>query len=189
MNKTLKRILRIAKPIRELLTLSGKDQSMLEPGNPILDTTGVIYAIFNIHGQSKKIYVGQTINTPYTRYQQHIRTARDQYINMANDKEIRYRKSLYQQMRLQGHENFLIIPLEKIYFQDDGNSNKRKTNFRETATPREIFWIERLRSWQPYGYNVEFSQRRRTKRRTPRASNPMKWRREKQIKPIKDSYR
>ncbi len=152
-------------------------------------TTTTTTTIFNIHSQSKKIYVGQTRNTPYTRYQQCIRLARDQYINKANDKEIRYRESLYQQMRLQGHENFLIIPLEKIYFQNDGNAYKSKSNFREAATPREIFWIERLRRWQPYGYNVDFSQRRRTKKRTPRWANPMKWRREKQNQTIKDNYR
>eukprot|EP00736_Rhodelphis_marinus_P000259 Rmarinus@m.22834 len=45
------------------------------------------------------------------------------------------------------------------------------------ANVRKRYWIERLQSWNPLGFNQEFSTRREKKRN--RRRNPMKWRRAK----------
>ena len=50
---------------------------------------------------------------------------------------------------------------------------ERARSFADEATPREISWINRLRSWKPVGYNTIYAVRRRKTCRHAR-NNPMR---------------
>ena len=110
--------------------------------NP-LDVPGVIYAI--IHLPSSRIYIGQTINTAYTRFKQHwnSRTTED------------FRNGcLHELMRKQEFKNFIVLPIEYIdpllYINDGIKDHKL---FRLAASYRENYWIQLLRTLAPKGLN------------------------------------
>lgn len=86
-----------------------------------------IYKIVNLINQ--KIYVGKTVKTIKSRFKVHIKNAKTK-IN-------RY---LYDAMNHYGYNNFKIELIEDI---NDLKGNKR-----------ERYWIKRLKSKYPYGYNM-----------------------------------
>ena len=152
--KIMKRLWRICSVVRER---QGTIQSALEKGNDaVVSVRQVIYCIFS--PLSRKLYVGQTFRSCKQRFVQHISDAR------CSDSE-----PLHRAIKRLGPRNFFIFPLEKV---EDAPSSK---TFRAAAHQREKFWIERLHSWAPNGWNVAFSERRRRKR-CPR-KNPVKKRR------------
>jgi hypothetical protein len=134
-----------------------------------LAVEGVIYAI---HAQrSKKVYVGQTVLSSFARFQQHVNGA-------YNKKSNSYTTPLAEFIRRQGHSKLLITPLEIIpkHFYAHRNREMRVKLFNAVASPRENFWIDRLRSYVPWGLNVKSSERARVRRGRRK---PMIWRRKK----------
>lgn len=160
--KALQRLWRIVQEIRPTLQ---SDQSCLDKNKNALLVEGVIYAIYSC--VSKKIYVGQTINSALKRFQSHIHQARSGSDDAPFHKLIR---SL-------GYKKFFIFPLEYIppslYPKKiAGRSTRdRVKGFQQIATPREQYWIEKLHSYMPIGYNVRDSRRKR--HRPHRKNNPM----------------
>jgi hypothetical protein len=159
--KAVKRTWRSVIIVRRELQKLGADQRSLLRGREALSAKGVIYAIMSLGSQ--KIYVGQTVKSALDRFQQHVSTARRGEAT-----------PLHVHIRQVGIGKFYIIPLEVIpkhrYIGVDGKVDNRL--FRSVATPREKFWIERLHSYTPRGYNVEWAGR---KRHRHRSQNPMKW--------------
>lgn len=158
----LKRIARLrekAYAVRRQLHAHGIDQKPLLRGKEALLVEGVIYALWSPF--SRKLYVGQTSKSPFHRYMQH------------------YWKSLTKPnrpvskfFRACGFRNVFVFPLEVIsrsYLQHT-NPKKRLRHFRQLATERECYWIERLHTYRPRGLNVEFSVRNR--QRPHRCFNP-----------------
>lgn len=88
---------------------------------------GYIYKIVN--KVNNKIYIGQTSKTIEERFKAHLQKA-NQHIN-------RY---LYDAMNHYGYDNFQIFEIEKC---DDNCMNER-----------EIYWIEKLNTIMPNGYNM-----------------------------------
>jgi hypothetical protein len=134
-------------------------QSCLDQNKGALEVKGIIYAIWC--SKSRKIYIGQTINSAIQRFQEHFRAARDG----AN-------LPLYDAIRNLGLNPFFIFPLEKIVYIDHPDSDTRLANFTLVAYDREKFWINHLKSWKPLGYNTIWSARRKRCRHSKR--NPMK---------------
>jgi hypothetical protein len=60
-----------------------------------------------------------------------------------------------------GSSEYFIFPLEYIPPEryQGMNQAKRKKAFRQITTPLEMMWIEKLRTWAPYGFNVQFAER------------------------------
>lgn len=146
--------------VRRELQKHGADQRKLLRGKGALAVSGVIYALMSMGSQ--KIYVGQTVHTALSRFQQHVSAARRGEST-----------PLHVHIRSVGIHKFYVIPLEVIpthrYIGKDGKVDN--TLFRAAASPRERFWIERLHSYTPRGYNVEWAGRKRHRHR----SSPMKW--------------
>ncbi|KAJ4456780.1 hypothetical protein PAPYR_7907 [Paratrimastix pyriformis] len=71
---------------------------------------------------------------------------------------------------------YVIVDLAKRKFYVDTLYTGRNHNdkFRRAATPREIYWIQRMKSGIPDGYNVAFSHRYARSRRAPRAPKRMR---------------
>ena len=138
---------------------NGYDQSSLAKGKNAIRVTGVIYAIYCLY--SKKVYVGQTHNSAFHRFQQHVRSAVD------GENEVFHRA-----IRKHGRENFAVFPLEVL----DPDTYSLST-FRFVANAREYYWIERLHSYAPLGYNTAVRARRRIRRH--RINNPLQFQRAK----------
>ena len=135
---------------------------MLDRGRRALTAvSGIIYAIYC--ERSRMLYVGQTSKTAMERFAQHARKAR----RGEGD-------SLHRAMRCHGWDRYRVFCLEKIpkRLYTDTKS------FSQVATPRERFWIDRLHTYKPLGFNVEFA-RRSSRRLRIRKNNPMKWRKRK----------
>ncbi|HVW97146.1 MAG TPA: hypothetical protein VHA56_14340 [Mucilaginibacter sp.] len=160
--RCVKRTWRSVIKVRRELQKHGSDQRSLLRGREALSVTGVIYAIMAVGSQ--KLYVGQTVKSALARFQQHVSTARRGEST-----------PLHVHIRQVGIHPFYLIPLEVIPPRMYTSANGKVDNklFRSVASPREKFWIERLHSYQPRGYNVEWSGRNRHRHRT--RSNPMKW--------------
>jgi hypothetical protein len=91
-----------------------------------LSIKGVIYAVYCL--RSKKLYVGQTKNTAFFRFQEHVRRA------LRGEGE-----SLHKAVRRYGWENFRVFPLEKIpngLYADRTSAKAETRAFRAIATPR-----------------------------------------------------
>ena len=164
----LKRIARLrlkAFAVRRVLQVQGIDQLPLLRGSRALsDIEGVIYVIWS--PLSHKLYVGQTMGTAFSRFQQHVW------------KSFRSNAPLHRLMRSLGFRNFFVYPLEVIsrdYLNQSGRMNQRRY-FRSLANERECYWIERLHTYAPRGLNIKF--RVRNRNRPHRRNNPMKWVRE-----------
>lgn len=162
------RISRIVRGEQEVYKIS--QNSLKEGKEAITKVQGVIYAI--VHIKLGRIYVGQTSGTAAARFKGHVGAARQ--MKHANS-------PLYKAMRKHGLDDFYIFPLEKVNYCS--RDKKDRKGFRRRATPREVHWINRLRSWKPEGFNVEFSYRVGKCRHSKAKGNPMKHRR---ARPVAD---
>lgn len=97
---------------------------------------GYIYCITN--NINSKIYIGQTRNSIEDRFARHIQCAR-------NGK--RTTILLYLAMRKYGIENFSIDTIESV------RANSRE-QLQKMLNEREIFYIEKMNSFKPTGYNM-----------------------------------
>lgn len=171
----LRRLWRLCTPVRTEQETLGCPQELLKGGwdgegrsqehmHP-LNVEGVIYAIFS--RRNGKCYVGQTIHSSLDRLRGHVHAAR-QPGSSEN------RKPLYDAMRRRGLDQFFIFVLEKIHWTrpTGGTASLALKRFTQQATPREIFWIDRLRAWRPRGYNTQYAARSRLPCRH-RRNNPM----------------
>lgn len=89
---------------------------------------GYIYKITNTI--NNKVYVGLTTNTIEGRWKAHLKDAK-----IENPHKI-----LYKAIQKYGADNFIIEKLEEVENQ--------------MLDSREIFWIEKLHSFMPNGYNM-----------------------------------
>jgi len=107
--------------------------------------SGWIYGLF--HFASGRWYVGQTIRRYWLRAQEHWyqrKTMKDLlHFALANESS---------------PFSFVVFPLEHIpkenYIDDDWETAKE--NFRHFATPRERYWVGRLNSLWPQGFNSSY---------------------------------
>ena len=163
--RVLRKLWNCAEEVRRKLTDCGRDQNMLVRGADALSVEGVVYAIYCV--RSRMLYIGQTLKCAMFRFKEHVRTS------LRGEGE-----SLHAAMRRWSWEDFRVFPLEKIPSElyDKGSSKARARAFRLVATPRERFWIDKLHSYRPLGFNIQFSRRHR--HRPDRVDNPMKWERQ-----------
>jgi hypothetical protein len=163
--RVIRKLWRISDRVRAERELLGASQSSLARTSSALNVRGVIYCIYSF--RTRKLYVGQTMDSSFHRYCAHVRSA------VRNKNE-----DLHVSIRKLGKQNFFVFPLEKIAnaaYTHVRNSTQRRQAFRDAATPREIFWIQQLHSYSPRGLNMVHSRRNRRNRR--RKNNPMMWRR------------
>lgn len=159
--KALRNLWGSVQPVRELLTMAGCSQESLNRSCSALQAKGVIYAV--ICFVTRRIYVGQTLKSACDRFQEHVRLAR------RGEGE-----TLHAAMRSMGWNNFMCFPLEHIdvsFLSSIRNPDERVKAFRKIATPRERFWIDRLHSYAPNGFNVVVN--KRSGRIRVRVINPM----------------
>jgi Josephin len=144
--RRLRRISHLTNKVRLDLESRKISQHDILPGNDPLNTCGVIYAV--VHVPSGATYVGQTINSPHKRLQQHWHTRH-------TSTEFRHRY-LYRRMAKQPAFNFVVWPLEKIdpVLYECEDSKLRKARFRRAATHREAFWVRALNTLHPKGLNA-----------------------------------
>jgi len=166
--KMFRRLWRITDQVRKIRQQEGYGQNVLLPDCSALGVSGIIYAIFS--KRSRKIYVGQSIHSSTERFKQHVWKAQSERGDAQTP--------LYTDMVKYGSSEYFIFPLEYIPPEryQGMNQAKRKKAFRQIATPLEMMWIEKLRTWDPYGYNVQFAERKRRRKRRSRY-NPMMWKR------------
>ena len=160
--KALRRLQQCTHKVRADLQLRSVNQEVLETTTSPLDVEGVIYAI--IHLPSNKIYIGQTINSAFSRLQSHWHTRSEGDFRNIN---------LHRVMSKQKLDNFLIFPLEKIdpaLYIHHGQRNHK--DFRRAATHREHFWIQQMKTILPRGFNVNAPLKRIKTRRQWR---PRRW--------------
>lgn len=164
-NRTVARVIRIRQSLQPELNRVC-DQSSVTDQSTAFEASGVIYAIVCL--TTKRIYVGQTIHSSLVRFRSHWTSAK------AGAPE-----TLHVAMRRFGPIRFALITLEHVKAEEYDHVRNTKADkfrklraFHKVATPREMFWIDRLRSFAPEGFNVTHS--RRTRRRRRRVSNPMK---------------
>jgi hypothetical protein len=158
-SRVAKRLRRLVKPIRRLLTRQGVRQRTLLRNRSALDVKGVIYAMYST--QSNKVYVGQTLGTAVARFQQHVWKA-----------HAGKGTPLSQFIRKVGMGSMFIFPLEVIpkdKYMDTQTSKGRRKAFLDAATPRERFWMEHLHTYEPRGLNRAWALRNRS--RPSRKSN------------------
>lgn len=124
-----------------------------------MQAKGIIYAIYT--DTTKKLYVGQTLNSAIERFKQHVYAAR-------NGEGL----PMYESMRRNGIDRFFIIPLEVIVYEKHPTRTLNRENFTRVATQREQFWVNLLKTWRPLGFNTVWSARRKRCRHSKR--NPMK---------------
>ncbi len=137
-----------------------------------LHTTGVIYAI--IHLPSKKIYVGQTINSAMHRFMGHWRT-RNSFI--PNHSQFKKQRILMEFMRKSNYiDDFVVWPLQRInpacYI--DYHGRKHKNYFRRYACGVEQWWIDNLRTLGIKGLNQLRAQKKKKKKW--KRGRPYRWR-------------
>lgn len=158
--RVLRKLSRSAQPVRDFLQATC-DQSRLAQGQNALSVTGVIYAIFCL--RTTRLYIGQTIKSTSHRFEQHVNSS------LRGDNE-----PFHHAVRRYGWRNFSCFPLEIIptdlYAHCRGKA--RVAAFRKVASPRELFWIDRLHTYSPLGFNVQHRKRQRRARK--RVLNPMK---------------
>jgi hypothetical protein len=163
-----------AQKVRTQLNADGVSQAALEKGRNALHVEGVIYAIYSF--VSRRIYVGQTVHSCLYRFEQHVQAA---LRGSQNDQET----ELYKAMVKYGVQNFFSFPLEVIprdRYKARANWKIKNPSFKKVADVREQFWIERLHSYSPNGFNMAMSQRRRHRKHKGK-KNPMKWARSKRV--------
>jgi hypothetical protein len=144
--RRLRQLHNLTRKVRFDLELRKISQTQLLPGNDPLLTEGVIYAV--VHIPSGATYVGQTINSAFTRFKQHWHQR-----HSASDFRHRY---LYRRMCGQPVFNFIVWPLEKIdpaLYITEGN-RRDKHLFRRAASCREGFWVRALKTLHPIGLNA-----------------------------------
>ena len=112
---------------------------------------GSIYAAF--HFPTGKWYIGQTINTIQNRAQEHWHARR--------------RASDYFHLTLADDPDpmcLMVFPVECIPRSEwaeaeprrSGWRSRERTRFRAVATPRERYWVDKLRSMWPKGWNSQY---------------------------------
>ena len=148
----------VALKVRKGLESQGFSQELLRLKRNALLAEGVIYAIWS--PRCERVYVGQTSSSAFHRFQQHVWKA-----NKGST------LPLHRAMVAIGYDHFSVFPLEKVHYSYRNRSDRRK-KFEQAATPRERYWIERLHTYSPRGFNLEYSGRRR--HRPHRQHNPMK---------------
>ena len=134
-----------------------------------LDQVGVIYGI--VRTGTRHLYIGQTINTAYVRFQQHFWKRELQQTPlqqaMARSKDVR--------------GEFYTVPLQKVPISEWGHVKPREKQveaFRRVATPLEQQWIADLQStWNvTRWYGTDMAKKGRRNRREQKAqqhaSNP-----------------
>jgi hypothetical protein len=182
-SKSLKKLWASVGAVRSYLTrTTDQDQSALNrsgsvgavDGGALNGVTGVIYAIYC--SRTTKLYIGQTVRTASARFESHINAA------LRGENE-----PFLQAVRRFGWRNFSCFPLEIIPKSKyntlratkkagSGRLNDRARAFRMHATPRELFWMARLHTYQPKGLNT-LHQKSGSRTRVGRcryATNPMK---------------
>ena len=125
--------------------LQNRSQHTLTQSEHPLEEQGVIYAI--IHMPTSAIYVGQTINSAYSRLKLHWQTRfTDDFRNHGLHSKMRSSASI---------QEYIIWPLEIIdptlYII---NGTRYHNKFRNFASVRERDWIVRLRTLRPKGFNI-----------------------------------
>ena len=135
--------------IRRVLKLRDQD-----PANRDIDfkktaehwkSQGWIYALF--HLASGRWYVGQTINEYWIRAEQHWRDRQrlTDVLHNALANEI-------------SPFSYVVLPLEKV--RDElylcKTREATRSRFRQFATPRERYWVGRLNSLWPQGFNSAY---------------------------------
>jgi hypothetical protein len=166
----LDRLWRCVAPVRNELAELNRDQSSLDRGNDSLNVEGVIYAIYCV--RTKKVYVGQTMFSSLKRFQGHV-----------GDSLRGTPEYFHRAMRSLAWRNFAVFPLEVIpasLWRKAPTQKARLRAFTRLANSRERFWIDRLHTYYPRGYNSALSTRKR--RRRGRVNNPMKWKRALKVK-------
>ena len=139
--------------------LQDRSQHKLTQSESPLEEQGVIYAI--IHMATSTIYVGQTINSSYTRLKLHWQSRfTDDFRNYGLHSKMRTSASI---------QEYIIWPLEIIepalYIV---NGTRYHNKFRNFASIRERDWIVRLRTLRPRGFNISLPfARKEFCRRTP----------------------
>lgn len=156
--RRLRQLWEAARNVRDGLAREGVSQDALRLKCNALQVKGVIYAIWSPRCTS--VYVGQTSSSAYHRFQQHVWKAHHGST-----------LPLHRAMMAIGFEQFFIFPLERVQYTHRQKSSRR-AEFEKVATPRERYWIERLHSYSPRGFNLEYCGRRR--HRPHRRNNPMK---------------
>ena len=159
------RVRRIVDSLQTELNLVS-DQASLADLQMSLKVDGVIYAI--VCCTTRRVYVGQTIKSALARFREHWNRAKHGAT-----------EPLHVALRKFGAQNFVIVPLEVLPRSEYAHVRPTKKDkfrkvraFHKVASPRELFWIDRLRSFSPVGFNVSHSVRKC--RRRKRVSNPMK---------------
>ena len=106
--------------------------------------TGAVYAIY--HFTSGRWYVGQTVGTVHKRAQEHWQSRK------------RCTDAFHQALALDDSPFcFIAFPLEWIpaesYIYPGQRRKERVKKFRAAATPRERYWVDKLNSLWPHGWN------------------------------------
>jgi hypothetical protein len=158
--KKLLQLWEVVLKVRKEREDAGVSQDALRLKRNALAVTGVIYAIWST--RTSRVYVGQTCSSSFHRFQQHCWRAR-------RKPEL----PIHRAMARFGWRNFFIFPLEKIDVSSVKGGKLAREEFARRATPREEFWINRLHTFCPLGFNVRSSGRQR--HRPHRRNNPMKW--------------
>jgi len=107
--------------------------------------------------------VGQTLNSAFHRFQSHVNGAK----RIFRTGERKDTNPLHKHMAYVGWQGFRIYPLEKIPGSFPQNQAGR-TQFRQTALHREVFWKRVLHAFLPTGLCVEGKKPRRV--RSPQAT-------------------
>jgi hypothetical protein len=191
----LNRLARIARLVRAERSAAGVEQSSLQSSDCINGTSHVIYAIYSLH--SPRLYVGQTQYSAWHRFQKHVTESNTPSgsARAAAHSSSMQQHALHTDMLDGSHlaSSFYTFPLECV---PPEHWAKLKTKRQRTAflLDREAWWMHRLHTFIPLGYNISgvagnaeslrikrgVSAANITKRRTRRAQrhrNPMRYRR------------
>ncbi|MGA9041563.1 MAG: hypothetical protein WB421_13590 [Terriglobales bacterium] len=151
--RVMKKLWHAVSVVRPLLEPTICQQGLRQNTHALLQK-GVIYCIFS--WKTRHLYVGQTSKSCYARFQEHVREARTRPSTL-----------LHRLIHTHGYHNFGVFPLEKLPDQ-----YRDINEFKKFATPRELFWIQRLHTHVGNGLNMEHRPHGRQKRRRNR--NPLK---------------
>jgi hypothetical protein len=167
-HRVVNRLWRIATKIRQELSSQGINQVALGKHRGALQVAGVIYAIYSL--TCKKLYIGQTKQTCFRRFQSHVWEAKN------------CDSPLHKVMYKYGWKDFKIFPLEFIPPEkyNFGSELQQRDNFRAYASPRERFWWNLLHTYEPLGFNCLSAQRKRSRR--CRKHNPLKYVRDRKLR-------
>jgi len=138
--------------LREAEARARGDEYDYHSPDAVANRHGMVYGAY--HFPTGRWYVGQTINTVRERARQHWyarKSARDfLHLALADDPD---------------PMTWLALPLEAIPMElwrtpeRERQANWRKkecAKFREVATPRERYWVDKLRSMWPKGWNSQY---------------------------------